>query len=98
MASRDELRAALRRALKARTFEPKTCLDLAKALRVTGLDPIADMDLGRWIQQLRQLDASTTVARRSRLAAALDRIGIERSKITIVRRGAGRLQSAGSSS
>ena len=74
MASRDELRAALRRALKARSFDRKTCLDLAKALRMTGLDPIADLDLGRWIQQLRTLDSSATAARRARLAAALDRI------------------------
>ncbi len=94
MASRDELRAALRRALKARAFDPKACLDIAKALRMTGLDPIADADLGCWIQQLRQLDRAATAGRRTRLAAALDRIGVDRSVIAIVRRSAGRPASA----
>ncbi len=96
MASRDELRAALRRALKARVFDPKSCLELAKAFRTTGLDPIADMDLGCWMQQLRQLDSSATAARRARLIAALDRIGIDRSVIAIQRRGAGRSAPANS--
>jgi hypothetical protein len=90
MASREELRSALRRALKARAFDPKFCLDLAKALRLTNLNPIADMDLGCWIQQLRQLEPSATAARRARLAAALDRIGLDSSPIAIARRGAGR--------
>ncbi len=90
MASREELRVALRRALKARSFEPRSCLSLARALRQTGLDPIADMDLCCWMQQLRQLDPSATVARRTRLASALDRIELDRSLIAIARRGAGR--------
>ena len=87
MASQEELRLSLKQALKSRRFDLKACVRAAKALRVTGLDPIADMDLQHWMQQLRQLDPAATAGQRARLAASLDRIELSGRMIAIRKRG-----------
>jgi hypothetical protein len=82
--SRDEIRSVLQHDLKAKQFDLKRCLALASALKRSGIDAIAAMDLDRWMRQLRDIaeDAPTPV-RRAKLAAALGRINLGGSAVAI---------------